>query len=341
MNDKIIIKSKNIKSQNTIYKLKMVFNKSVTNIFVFLIFALLLCSFVAGVEVGEEIPVIKGDAITCISESEQIIEELVVDGFNHARIDDLFIQTEVMYETLANKGDKDFSLVVELCENIGAIKAIAYSSRDELGALQKFYNESILPIMDATEIDETIANIEKEINSERYEKVEELVDEAYEQIIDLQAEYSALNVFRSYAVGFFGLIWKQTLIIIAVLLIFYLTFKKRIRRYILNRRLKNLAMRKEILSKLIRKTQGQYFDKGILSEGTYNVRSKKFAELIRDIGRQMPLLTEELARLGGKKSEKSLEINNEKGKIDALKKDKSNLLKKNDSIKPKSKKLKK
>ena len=43
--------------------------------------------------------------------------------------------------------------------------------------------------------------------------------------------------------------------------------------------------------------QKDYFQYGKIAEGEYNIKTKKFAELIRDIDRQVPLMQEELAKL--------------------------------------------
>ena len=44
------------------------------------------------------------------------------------------------------------------------------------------------------------------------------------------------------------------------------------------------------------KIQKDYFQEGKIPEGEYNIKTKKYAELIRDIDRQIPLLQEELAK---------------------------------------------
>jgi hypothetical protein len=43
--------------------------------------------------------------------------------------------------------------------------------------------------------------------------------------------------------------------------------------------------------------QKNYFQFGTLPEGEYNIKIKKYAELVRDIDRQIPLLQEEMAKL--------------------------------------------
>ena len=46
-------------------------------------------------------------------------------------------------------------------------------------------------------------------------------------------------------------------------------------------------------------TQRDYFQYGKIPEGEYNIKTKRFAELVRDIDRQVPLLKEEIIKLRG------------------------------------------
>ena len=45
------------------------------------------------------------------------------------------------------------------------------------------------------------------------------------------------------------------------------------------------------------KTQKEYFQKGNISEADYQLRSKNFATLVRDIDRELPLLEEKLIKV--------------------------------------------
>ena len=49
-------------------------------------------------------------------------------------------------------------------------------------------------------------------------------------------------------------------------------------------------------------TQKQYFEGGNLSESSYTIRTKSFAEMIRDIDRQIPLLQEKMFLYSGGRS---------------------------------------
>jgi len=70
---------------------------------------------------------------------------------------------------------------------------------------------------------------------------------------------------------------------------------------IIENKINNLELRRKTLQGLMKKTQLDYFQNGIISEGNFNLRTKKFAEFIRDIDREIPLLKEDLVKINRKK----------------------------------------
>ena len=78
-------------------------------------------------------------------------------------------------------------------------------------------------------------------------------------------------------------------------------FWKKVKIRLIKGKIRKLELRKKTIKTLISNTQKDYFERGNLSEGNYNIRTKKFGELILDIERQLPLLNEGLAKLDKKK----------------------------------------
>jgi len=76
---------------------------------------------------------------------------------------------------------------------------------------------------------------------------------------------------------------------------------------ILRKQLKNLKIRKESLRDLIGNTQKDYFQFGKMSEREYEIRTRNFAEMIRDIDRQIPLVEEKLVKYGKTREGKRVE----------------------------------
>jgi len=253
------------------------------------------------------------NASLCINDSYKIMDKLSGEGFAVKRINDTIKSAEQVFAaqiTLKSKArNYDFSPIIVSCDEIKSLSEDAFKARDEISSLMKFYEDSITEKMNSSSIDAVILEIQGEMKDERYEKVAPLVDKAYSEIINVQSAYTALNVFyQSTATGikaFFGAKnrlfqipnWAVILIFAALFLVTYFIYRIKISIWILNRKIEKLKIRKGTIKNLVMKTQKDYFQTGRISEGDYNIKVKKFAELIRDIDRQIPLLQEELAKL--------------------------------------------
>jgi hypothetical protein len=251
------------------------------------------------------------ESVICLSESYSIYEELNASGFSIVRVNDTLTQAQNMFDAQEVLDERakpyDFSLVIPYCEEIFNLKENAFESRDEFTALLKFYNESLNEDMDTSSVDVIIEDIKNEIESERYEKVRPLVDDAYEKIINIKSEHTTLNLFyRTTTRSLKDFIYENWIYLIlgfVALFILFFVYKNTIFQVIIKKKIKNLEKRKKVIKDLIKKTQKQYFDHGKMSEGNYMIRVKKFGELIRDIDRQIPLLQESLIKILKKKKE--------------------------------------
>jgi len=259
-------------------------------------------SFVSAAEPAVQNLSSKDQAIACLNESENIMVELADSNFSIERVNDTIIQAKALYNDIFTKKKEDYALVIDSCNEIKKIKELAYTSRDEFEGLTKFYNESITPGMNTTELDALMADIDKEISSERYEGVAGMIDTTYAKIIDVKSSYSTLSVLNRNLQNFFVRQWKSLVITFLVIVIPLIIFRVPILIAWDKNKINKLEVRKKTLRGLIKQTQKEYFEYGRLPEGMYNIKTKKFAELIRDIERQIPLLQEEIAKLERKKS---------------------------------------
>jgi len=249
---------------------------------------------------------IEQSAALCINESRIIMNEMISDEFNIVRVNDSLKNAESFYSSQTILKEKkrayDFSVILPFCDEIKTIKESALESRDELNALMKFYNDSVVPGMNTTEIDSIIQEIREEITNERYEQVKPLVDKAYSDIITAKSSYTALNVFYKSTTRNLGTFlennWKVLVSVFTLLLIAFLIYRIKILGWLNERKIDQLKTRKKTLKELIMKTQMDYFQYGKIPEGEYNIKTKKFSEMILDIDRQIPLLQEQAVKLG-------------------------------------------
>lgn len=279
-----------------------------------LLISILLFSGLAIAEENEEIT--KQDAIEAIENMEQVRGEMIEMEFNVQRVNDTINTAKDIFTAQKVREDEgqspDYSQVTRYEEEINNIKEYAIEARDELFSLEE---ESEVVEQQGINIStalEEIKTIENEIRDERYERAIDLAPSAFKTLSDLEAEHAAAAVFyratRGVLKGFWEDNWQTIILTIITIIILYILFRKRIKKYFVQKKLHELELRRSTLKKLTQKTQKGYFEKGTISEEIYNIRTSKFSELVRDIDRQTPMLREEIARLEGKKSK------DEKGK---------------------------
>lgn len=247
-------------------------------------------------------------AVICLNESKVIFSELISENFTVTKVNDTLREAMNLFDAQSvlkeQKKTYDFSSILPKCKEIKDEREAAFSARYELEAFKKFYSDSITPGMNTSSVDKIVQQIEDEMKSERYEVISQnkLIDKAYGEIINVKSSYTTLNLFyASTTKSLKQFIYKNWVFIVsavAALIILFLVYRKGIRRWMLNRKLNNLNIRKKTLQELIMQTQKDYFQYGKISESGYNIRTKKFAELIRDIDREIPLIKEELIKVG-------------------------------------------
>jgi hypothetical protein len=276
---------------------------------IFLLFSMISFSFAEEISAEEK-------AKLCLNNSRAIIDELNNSDFCVQRASDIWKKADNTFysqKILKEKGrDYNFSLVLPFCNEMEILKENAFDSRDSFIALMKFYNETLDKSINTLSVDKIIEDIRKEITNERYEFVPNLINSAYEEILKVKSENTSLKVFYASTTKGLGDFFKNNLtffiILFSILFFIFIFYKTALIRFELKRKITRLEWRRESLRELIKKAQKDYFEKGMISEADYAVRAQNFAEMIRDIDRQIPLLKEELAKISkSKKEEKSPE----------------------------------
>jgi hypothetical protein len=274
-------------------------------IFIAILFIFVFGEGIFAIESSQNSTLNQQNALFCLNESQEIMNNMINDNFSVLRINDSLKEIKALYEAqtiLKEKKSKyDFSVVFLYCLDIENVSKNAYDLMDQYVALKKFYNDSITNDMNTSLIDSTINSIENEFKSERYENIKPLIDKGYQDITNIKTSSTTLNLFyratsRSIK-DFFIANWTIVLGVLIILIIFFFVYQKTIAKWIIKRKISKLEFRKDTIKELIMKTQRDYFEKGSMSEGNYMIRTKKFAELVRDIERQIPLLREQLMRV--------------------------------------------
>lgn len=284
------------------YKMK---KHNIANFSIRIFFLLFMLSLVQFAFAAETILVSSQNASNCLNEASMIMQDLASKNFSVSRINDTLTQANILYDAqkvLEQKKQKtDFSLITTRCDEIKKISEMATTNRDAVNSLKIFYQESLTSEMNTSSVDEIINSIDFEMASERYEKVQPLIDQAYQEIIDVKAKSTALSLFyESTTKGIKNFVkknWITILVVLVAAITLLLIFRVKIGAWWIKRKIKSLNLRKQTIKKLMMKAQQGYFQTGNISEADYQIRIKNWAELIRDIDREIPMLYEELSRL--------------------------------------------
>ncbi len=268
--------------------------------FVFIAIMFLLLAIVS--------PLIKAqdynETVRALNQSRIDMQEMIDAGLNILRVNDTLSEAEQLFAAqsalIKEGGIPDFSLILERTAEITKLREQAEKMNDELKALE----ERLREIKGESEAFAISNKAKEEFADERYDNVAELVEEAYAKISEeqaLQTRFRAIYEAGTKTVfDFFKRRWKGITIAIILISTVYLLFRKRVAIFLINKKIENLNFEKNVLEKLIKKAQYEYFHLFKIPEELYHIRIEKFGELIRDIERQIPVLMEEKERVKGK-----------------------------------------
>ncbi len=235
------------------------------------------------------------DAFRCLNTSNQIMAQMAEDGFNVQRINDSIKSTTQIYDAQiileARNLKADYSVIISSCQNIEQIEKSAYDAKDMLFSFNQEYEDFKNKVknynINTTAVDLTVAGINQEMKDERYEKIIEEVPKAEDLMARVETEATTMNLFYSTITGgikkFFVNNYLTILIIAALFLAFFIVYRLRLKKYLIKRKLQKLEIERKVLKDMIKQTQSDYFQEGKISQGIYNIKTKKYAEIIRDI----------------------------------------------------------
>lgn len=236
-----------------------------------------------------------------LSQAEKDIIEMVERNISIARVNETYQEALQLYSAqlaLEEKGGRaDYKLVLSYTSDINSIKKTAIQASDELTIFKETYVEAEMHA-NLSEMREEYDSIILSFKDERYEDTLELIKKGYDRISEIQSSQTALNSFYSATSrtikNFFIKNWLKLLIICSVILFLILVFWNNFKKLMFRVKLNNLFIQKKAINRLLKNMQESYFKTKKLSESEYNIKLKKFKELIRDIDRQIMVLKEDI-----------------------------------------------
>jgi len=234
-------------------------------------------------------------------EAEEEQTKLHSLGIAVTRYSDTLVLAQEIYhlKILAERNNEkvEYVLIKDKLSELREIKEKALRNIDELKTLEQIINTSL--IQPPSPILSKLEEAQKEFRAERYEKSMDAIEKTYSLLSESEAFQTKLKAFYAATsrtiLDFLKTNWKIILIVLCTLLLTGVITKTRIQKHLLKNKIKHLELRKISITELIKETQRDYFDTKVLSELEYIIRIKKYAEIIRDINRKIPLIKEELA----------------------------------------------
>ena len=266
-------------------------------LFVFVISVILLISFFGAVQKSTES--LEAQALLDNAKNDTI--QMSIKNIPILRINESYLEALQIYSAqlaLEEKGvQANYKLVKERALEISSIKKIALEANDELIVFKEFV-ESEKKDINLSDFDEEYNSILSSFNEERFEETIVLIKKGYERMIEIRSSQTTANAFYLSTKKTFRtfIIENYVEIILTLLfcLIIFLIFKKSLSIFKLKNKLSNLTIQKKAINGLIQKMQGEYFKTRTLSESEYQIKLKKYEELLREIERQLMVIKEEL-----------------------------------------------
>ena len=203
--------------------------------------------------------------------------------------------------------EADYKLVIKKASEVSIIKEVAVKASDELQIFKETFEDAEKET-NLSKMQEDYDDVITSFEQERFEETTGLIDKAYSKISEIQASQTALNLFYSTTTksikNFLIKHWLKLLVSFVAIALFLVIFWKGISRIRLRIKLNHLVLQKSTIKKLIKEMQHAYFKKQTISDLEYQIRLKKFTELIRDIDRKTMLLKEEIFKLNRKEEKK-------------------------------------
>ena len=247
-----------------------------------------------------------------IGEAEQCFEIMKNRDVPLSRANESLTEAKKLYENKVEREQKglktDYSLVNKYANETCNVKDMALAAQDQLRVFLETYNETKKQT-NLSGLQDELNEVKNSYNEERFGETPELIDNAYKEMSEIEAQQTTLNLFyestRDTIENFFEENWEMISIIVGALIIAWIVFRRTLKEIRIRLKLKKLGNKKESLNSLIQKLQRNYFKTGKISEREFRTKMENYKKMIRDIERQVPSLKEEIHKIKRKKGKKS------------------------------------
>jgi len=289
----------------------MINKRNIKKFFVIILFGIVFCLFFIQSS-SASITKLSNESIQAkesLAQAEQEIIEMTERNIPINRVNETYNEAMQLYSAqlaLEEKGGKaNYKLIRSYTSDINSVKKTAIQASDGLKIFKETYEEA-KKHANLSEMNEEYDSIIMSFENERYEDTLELIKKGYDRISEIQSSQTALNslyLATSKTIkNFFIKNWLKIIILCSIILFIILIFWNNFKKLMFRIKLNNLFIKKKAINKLLKNIQESYFKTKKLSEAEYNIKLKKFKELIRDIDRQIMVLKEDAFKLKRKRN---------------------------------------
>lgn len=155
--------------------------------------------------------------------------------------------------------------------------------------------------LNATPLYEILSNAETEYKEERFEEAINLLTEIEPKIDEIKSENTLVKTIyragKETTINFIKEHYIAIIITLVIIIIIFLLSYNRIMVIILNRRIKDMDVEKDVLTELMKKAQKDRYSKGLIPKQTYEIKMAKYKERMQEIKQQMPVVQTRLDKL--------------------------------------------
>ncbi|MDO8459802.1 MAG: hypothetical protein Q7S74_01710 [Nanoarchaeota archaeon] len=243
-----------------------------------------------------------------LNQAEKDIFEMIERNISVKRVNESYQEALQLYSaqiTLEEKSSKaDYKLIIKDASDVSSIKQTAIEANDELKIFKETFANAKKEV-NLSEMQNEYDQVVLSFQEERFEDTLILIKKGYDKISEIQSSQTAVNAVylaTSRTVkNFFIQNGLRILIIGGIFFFLLLVFWNTLTKLKMRIKLNNLIIQKNAIKRLIKEIQESYFKSRKISESEYNIKLKKYEELIRDLERQIMVLKEEVFKMSKNK----------------------------------------
>jgi hypothetical protein len=190
----------------------------------------------------------------------------------------------------------NYEEVLRLTSIISERKAKAFFIGDSLKALDVKVKEYKSSGVETSKGESLIGDARLAFIEDRYTDAEAFVDDADKSLDSSKAETSLVNVAKNASIGFFERNWRWMLVILAFLLVAFLSTFRMFSGLIARRRLKGLKEQKNMVLDMVKEAQLERFEEGRTSSFVYGIKMDKYRDKLARINMEIKVLESRLSK---------------------------------------------